>query len=151
MTVWLFRFELPLTFPHLHYVNVPSKVGCVFLCLFQKFGHRFTVQRIRLLWLAAIRAPMEVNSHETDSPFVFRTPPIDESFAYTFFTTFALMAAGATGCKRHRSLKLCSHLSIRLDLLWLEPFLFTSTRVPPGRHTLHQGPQVQRVGVVTQD
>ena len=72
-----FAYLFPLTLPHLDYVNVPSKVGCLLLCVFQKFGHRFTVQRIRLLWLVAIRATMEVTSMKLIRRSCFRTPPID--------------------------------------------------------------------------
>ena len=62
----------------LDYVNVPSNVGCVLLCIFQKFGHRFTIQRIHLLWLVAIRATMEITAMKLIRRSCFRTPPIDE-------------------------------------------------------------------------
>ena len=75
---WQFRFVLPFTFPHLDYLNVPSKVGCILICIFQKFGHRFTVQRIRFLWLVSIRATVEVTTMKLIRCSSFYTPPIDE-------------------------------------------------------------------------
>ena len=137
---WYFRFLLPLTFPHLYYFNVPSKIGCIFLCVIQQLCHRFTVQCIRLLRIVAISTTMKVATMKLISRRRFRAPAVDQELAYTLFSTNGLVSNVATGFKRYRRQSLRSHQSIWLRSLRTEPLLFRTTRIPSLRHILHQGP-----------
>ena len=135
-----FCFLLPLTFPHLDYLNVTSKIGCIFLCVIQQLCHRFTVQSIHLLWLVAISTTMKVATMELIIRTRFRAPAVDQELAYTLFSTNGLVSNIAISFKRYRRQPLRSHLSVWLRSLRTEPLLFTTTRIPSAWHILHQGP-----------
>ena len=133
-------FLLPLTFPHLDYFNVTSKIVCIFLCVVKQLCHRFTVQFIRLLWIVAISTSMKVATMKLISRALFHTPAVKQEFAYTLFSTNGLVSNFATSFRRYRRQPLCRHLSVWLRSLWMELVLFTTTRIPSTRHILHQGP-----------
>ena len=135
-----FFFLIPLTFPHLDYLNVPSKIGCIFRCVIQQLCPRFTVQSIHLLWIVAISTTMKVATMKLISRTRFRAPAVDQELAYTLFSTNGLVSNIATNFKRYRRQPLRSHLSVWLRSLRTEPLLFTTTRIPSTRHILHQCP-----------
>ena len=141
---WHFCFLLPLTFPHLDYFNVMCKIGCIFLCVIQQLGHRFTVQFNCLLWIVAISTSMKVATMKLISLARFRTPAVDQEFAYTLFSTTGLVSNVATRFRRYRRQPLGRHLSVWLRSLWTELVPFTTTYPAPrpiGTAHWHHSPQ----------
>ena len=99
---WSFRFTLPLTFPHLHYLNVTSKIGCVFFVSSISSVMVFTVQSILILWFVAITTTVEITTVKLVGRLSCCTPAIHEEFAYTLYPNGGLMSNGVTGSIRYR-------------------------------------------------